>query len=334
MDGEGRPMSKSLGNVISPEEIIKHYGADVLRLWVASSDYAGDVRLSPEILKGLTDTYRKIRNTFRYLLGNVAGFDPQRDSVVFKDMPEIDRWALAKLQAEVASANQAYESYEFHRVTGHLVNFCTSTLSGFYLDLLKDRLYCDPAGSLSRRSAQTVLWHLADQLIRLWAPILSFTADEAWRMLGHLDGVHLADLPVVNPAFQLSTSESQLDDVFPVREQILGVLEKARQGGRIKGNLEAKVTFYATNDNLAALLKRYATQWPMICIVSEVEVSGVPLAAPDAEQNALQIKVERTQGQKCARCWIFKPDVGTHEAHSDLCGRCAGAVDTMTGAIR
>ena len=177
MDGEGRPMSKSLGNVISPEEII-------LRFWTAASDYGGDVRVSPEILKGLSDSYRKVRNTFRYLLNNLGDFNFAKDAVPYRDLMEVDRWALHRLQEEIRDALEAYEDYQFHRVTGRLVNFCNADLSSFYLDVIKDRLYCDPAGSRSRRAAQTVLYRLADALFRLLAPVLGFTTDECWRFLG------------------------------------------------------------------------------------------------------------------------------------------------------
>ena len=184
MDGEGKPMSKSIGNVISPEEIIKQYGADVLRLWVAASDYGGDVRLSPEILKGLSDSYRKVRNTLRYLLNNLTDFDFTQHAVHYEDLEEIDRWALHRLQEEIRDALKAYEEYQFHRVTGKLVNFCNADLSSFYLDVIKDRLYCDPPHSQSRRAAQTVLHRTADALLRLLAPVLGFTADECWRFHG------------------------------------------------------------------------------------------------------------------------------------------------------
>ena len=167
MDGEGRPMSKSLGNVIAPDQIIKQYGADVLRLWVAASDYGGDVRLSPDILKSQADAYRKVRNTLRYLLNNLTDFDPAKDAVPYEKLPEIDRWALHRLQEEVRDALAAYDDYKFYRVTSRLVSFCISDLSGFYLDVIKDRLYCDPPRSHSRRSAQTVLEQIASRLIRL-----------------------------------------------------------------------------------------------------------------------------------------------------------------------
>jgi isoleucyl-tRNA synthetase len=322
MDGQGRPMSKSLGNVIAPEEVIKQYGADLLRLWVGSIDYGGDVRLSPDILKQTADTYRKIRNTFRYLLGNLAGFDPA-NKVVFAQMPLVDRWALSKLRVEVEEAIKAYDAYEFQRVSSRLVHFCTATLSGFYLDLLKDRLYCDPAASLSRRSAQTVLWHLSDILTRVWAPILSFTADEAWRAIGHAESVALADMPSA-PA---EWNESQLDEIFPVRDKILEALEKARQAGRMKGNLEAKVVLFGGPNQ--ELVQRYAKDWAAFCIVSQVEIRSTPLETPEAEVHGIQIQVLKADGQKCARCWIYKTDVGQESRWPDVCGRCGQALAAL-----
>ncbi len=323
MDGNGRPMSKSLGNVISPEEIIKQYGADVLRLWVGSSDYGNDVRLSPEIIKGLVDNYRKIRNTFKYLLGNLAGFDTGIDTVAFEHLTEIDRWALFKLRELTERVMCCYEKYEFHRASAHLVDFCGSTLSGFYLDILKDRLYCDPPRSLSRRSAQTVLRYLADYLTRLWAPILAFTADEAWRSLGHAQAVSLEDLPSVEAQWQ----NQPIQELLTLREGILLALEKARQGGRIKGNLEAKVTCFSSTPATKGILERYEAQLPTLCIVSQVVISSDPLTEPDGEKDGVQIKVEKASGQKCARCWIYKTDLGVQGAYPDICGRCTNAVE-------
>ena len=221
MDGEGKPMSKSLGNVIAPEQIINQYGADVLRLWVASSDYAGDVRLSPEILKGAADAYRKVRNTLRYLLNNLFDFDPATQAVPVEELHEIDRWVLHRLQEEIQESLAAFESYEFHRAIARLVTFCGNELSSFYLDVAKDRLYCDGVNSRSRRGAQTVLHQIADALIRLLAPVLSFTADESWRFLGKSENVALADFPTVNAQF-----------LNPAGGTLGSILERARSHSR------------------------------------------------------------------------------------------------------
>jgi isoleucyl-tRNA synthetase len=328
MDGEGRPMSKSLGNVIAPEEVIRHHGADVLRLWVGSSDYAGDVRLSPEILKGLTESYRKVRNTFRYLLGNLADFDPVRHKVPYPDLLEIDRWALHKLQVTLEEVGEAFAKYQFHRGTYAMVQFCNGTLSGLYFDVLKDRLYCDAAGSLSRRSAQTTLYELAHILFRLWAPVLSFTADEAWRSLGHADGVALADFPEGSGrGWKNEALEREWETALEVRERVLLSLEKARQAGQIKGNLEAQVTLHARPHALAALLARFEPHWPSLCIVSQVAVSGSELPSIERDPMGLQVRVERVTGVKCARCWIYKRDVGSDKHHPEICGRCAKTVE-------
>jgi len=321
MDGDGRPMSKSLGNVISPEEIIKQYGADILRLWVASSDYGGDVRLSPEILKGLADNYRKVRNTLRYLLNNLTDFEPGRDTVPYAKLPEIDRWALHRLQEEIRDVRKAYDDYQFHRVTGRLFAFCNADLSSFYLDVIKDRLYCDPANSSSRRAAQTVLYHLIDVLLRLLAPVLSFTVDECWRFLGHKEAVSVADMPVINETFMNDALAKDWKALLDFRELGLGELEKARNAGRLKAPREARALVHVTTGDLESLLKKRNNQLATILGVSQAELT------PDGTANRVAVEIERAQGAKCARCWIYKTDVGSLPSWPDLCARCAEAVE-------
>jgi isoleucyl-tRNA synthetase len=321
MDGEGRPMSKSLGNVIAPEEIIKQYGADVLRLWVAASDYGGDVRLSQDILKSQAESYRKVRNTLRYLLNNLTDFDPTRDTVPYKQLPEIDRWALHRLQEEVRDAWAAYDEYKFFRVTARLINFCISDLSGFYLDVIKDRLYCDPAGSASRRSAQTVLDQIASCLIRLLAPVLSFTTDECWRFRKNQDGVALADMPDMNEAFMDDALKGRWNHLLGLREVTLVGLEEGRALGFIKAAREAHVKIGAKKSDIQKLFKTYEQSLPMILGVSSVELLN------ESVIGDMSAKVERTAYTKCARCWIYKIDVGAAKTWPDLCGRCAEAVE-------
>jgi isoleucyl-tRNA synthetase len=318
MDGEGRPMSKSLGNVISPQEIIEEYGADVLRLWVASSDYGGDVRLSPEILKGLAETYRKVRNTFRYLLGNLSDFHPGTDQVAVAALhKDIDRWALRVLQDKVKQIRNAYDRYEFHRATGALVDFCVQDLSGLYLDILKDRLYCDPPHSKSRRSAQTVLFHIAEALIRLCVPILPFTADEAWRSLRHQESVALADLPQPSLEPVNDGLGYEWQHVWDLRSQVLQMIEEQRRAGRIGGSLEAWVSVSSRSPNYLKLLERIEGDLPMLFIVSKVSIE------PDQPHKVTVRHAKEAGCKKCARCWNWRLDVGTGE----ICGRCAAAVE-------
>jgi isoleucyl-tRNA synthetase len=319
MDGEGRPMSKSLGNVIAPEEIIKQYGADILRLWVASSDYGGDVRLSPEILKGLSDSYRKVRNTLRYLLNNLGDFQFATQAVPYKDLFEIDRWVLHRLQEEIRDAHSAYEGYQFHRVTSRLESFCGSELSSFYLDVIKDRLYCDPADSRSRRAAQTALYHIADTLLRLLAPILSFTADESWRFMGHPGAVSLSDMPEVDSALMDSHLAEEWKILLDLRESVLGEIEKARAAGKMKAPREAIARIRIHKAGFT-VLGSHEKDLPMVFGISLIEF------AQDDTIKKTEITIEKAEGIKCARCWIFKSDIGVKSEWPDICGRCADAV--------
>ncbi len=320
MDGEGRPMSKSLGNVISPDEIIKQYGADILRLWVASSDYGGDVRLSPEILKGLADNYRKLRNTFRYLLNNLGDFDPAQDGTPVKDLTELDRWVLHRLQEEIRDAVKAYDEYQFHRVTGRLVNFCNAELSSFYLDVIKDRLYCDPAASSSRRAAQTVLHQLAQALLRLLAPILPFTTEECWRFLGRPQSIGLEDFPKEDSAYLDERRMEGWKNLLALRQSVLGELEKARTSGLLKAPREAKAKIRVAEAPLAEFCMRYGAGLSGVIGVSQAEV------VLDASVGSVLVEIVKAEGAKCERCWIYKKDVGSVTKRPDLCRRCAEAV--------
>ena len=259
MDGEGRPMSKSLGNVIAPEEIIKHYGADVLRLWVAAGDYGGDVRLSQDILKSQAEAYRKVRNTLRYLLNNLTDFDSAKDAVPYGKLFGMDRWALHRLQEETRDARAAYDEYKFYRVTSRLVSFCILDLSGFYLDAIKDRLYCDLPGSLSRRAAQTVLHQIASNLTRLLAPILSYTADECWRFFRNDGGVAFEDMPVADSAQMDSKLSEDWKIVLSLRELVLGAIEKARAAGKVKAAREVKARIRVRAPEIAGVIQ---DSWP------------------------------------------------------------------------
>jgi len=325
LDGEGKAMSKSLGNTIEPEKIIKQYGAEILRLWVSSVEFWEDVRLSETILTRLTEAYRKIRNTFRYALGNLDGFDPATDLVAFEDLAEIDQWILTRADDLVSKCRGWYDEYAFHRVYQAAYAFCGTDLSAVYFDVLKDRLYTTATKSAERRSAQTALWRLTDALTRLLAPVLAFTCEEIWRGFARAAGaptsVHLALLPAAGElSGRMDAGRmAEWDRLIGVRDDVLKVLETARQEKVIGAPLEARVRLEA-DGSLLPLLQQYEAQLPALFIVSEVE-----LAAGDA----LRASVSRATGVKCERCWKYTHDVGSDADLPSVCAPCAAAVKVM-----
>ncbi len=329
LDGEGRAMHKSLGNAIEPEEVIKRYGAEVLRLWAASVEFNEDVRMSETILARLIEAYRKLRNTFRYPLGNLWDFDAQRDAVPADRLPEIDQWILLRAEDLVMRCRAWYAEFAFHKVYRAVYDFATVDLSAVYFDVLKDRLYTAAPKSHTRRSAQTVLHRLLYALVRLCAPILAFTTDEVWRHMG-LDGtVHTALLPEPSelttgiPDEQRKRAENW-DRLMQVRQDVLKSLEIARQEKFIGAPLEARVRVSANGD-LYPLLNAYADELPALFIVSQVELSP-------AAGDTVQVKVERAAGCKCERCWKYKTDIGSHPAYPTICTSCAEAVEEILHA--
>jgi len=322
LDEHGRTMHKSWGNVIAPQEIIKKDGADALRLWVSSTDYFEDVRLGEEILKRVGDAYRRIRNTFRFLLANLYDFDPSSDCAAYGKMLEIDRWALHRLQTLIRDVTQAYEGYEFHKVYHSVHNFCAADLSAFYLDVLKDRLYTSAPKSVQRRSAQTALWELLSAIVRMMAPILSYTAEEVWRYMpadGREVSVQLAEFPKVNDAYVDEELSARWEKLLDVREEVYRHIEEARTTGVIAKPLEALVVLTAASP-LYDLLHAYQDQLASVLIVSQVRLEKAEAGA------ALQVCVEPAEGTKCARCWLVLPAVGQHAVHPSLCARCAEVV--------
>jgi isoleucyl-tRNA synthetase len=317
LDSQGKAMSKSLGNTVAPEEIIKKYGGDILRLWVSAADYRDDVRIGDEILAGLAEGYRKIRNTVRYMLGALDGFDPARDAVPEAELLPLDRWALARLAAWDAKVKAAYEGYEFHVAYHATIQFCAVELSALYFDIVKDRLYTWKKDGKARRSAQTVLHAIAQDVIRLLAPVLSFTASEAW---GHLpgrptDSVFLAGLPDRARPKDADLLEARYGRIFEVREVVQGKLEEARRAKLIGSGLEAMVTVRAQGEQLR-LLEEARAELPALFIVSKVVLAEGPLGA----------EVARAPGVKCERCWVFAEDVGKDPKHPTICGKCADAL--------
>jgi isoleucyl-tRNA synthetase len=325
VDGEGRAMHKSLGNAVSPNEVVNEMGAEILRLWVASSDYREDMRLSNEILKRLVDAYRKFRNTVRFALGNLYDFDPQRDRVPRDQMLEIDRWALAKLGEVTREVLEDYRHFQYHKVYHALYSFCAVTLSAVYFDILKDRLYTFAPKGIARRSAQTSLYEIADSLARLLAPILTFTADEIWE---HIPGerersVHLVEFPEVNEADIDSQLLETWEKLLEVRSVVQKALEEQRERGLIGASLEAKVTVHA-GSQLYHLLERYLDQLPAIFIVSQVELR-------QAEPETLIAEVEHALGKKCERCWNWSETVGRDKRYPTLDERCIRQIEEGWG---
>jgi isoleucyl-tRNA synthetase len=329
VDGQGRKMSKSVGNVVAPEDVIKKYGAEVLRLWVAAQDYRDDIRISPEILTRLSEAYRRIRNTCRYIMGNLNDFDPDRDIVSFEKMPEIDRWALHQLEILKEKVLRAYEDCEFH-VLYHAVNsFCTVEMSAFYLDILKDRVYTSATCSVERRSAQTAMYFILEAVVRLMAPVLSFTADEAWRYMPgkREESVHLSNFPPLNPENRDDALVERWERIVKVRADVSKALELARVQKVIGHSLDAMVSIAAPPD-LKEFLNEYAGELKSIFIVSKVElVEELSGDCYEAEGTpGVKIRVSAAPGTKCERCWCYDEEIGQDSEHPTICPKCLSAV--------
>jgi len=324
LDGEGRAMHKSLGNSIEPEEVVKRHGAEILRLWSASVNFHEDVRLSETIETRLVEAYRKLRNTFRYLLGNLSDFDPARDAVPAAELCELDQWMLLRAEDLVSRCRAWYADLDFHKVYHSVYGFSTVDLSAVYFDILKDRLYTSAAKSRARRGAQTALYRLLDALVRLVAPLMSFTAEEVWTHMNRPDSVHMAYFP--EPS-ELSAGIGEAararaanwDRLMEVRDAVLKSLETARNEKLIGAPLEARVRLSANGD-LYPLLEEYARELPALFIVSQVEVAR-------GNGPALAIEVQRASGRKCERCWKYTHDVGSDARFPTICAPCAAAVE-------
>ncbi|MDD2361573.1 MAG: isoleucine--tRNA ligase [Oscillospiraceae bacterium] len=329
VDGEGRKMSKSLGNVIKPDQVVNEYGADILRLWVASIDYRVDVRLSNNILKQLSEAYRKIRNTARFILSNLNDFNPDNDSVTDDKLEEIDRWAMMRLDDLTEQVNEAYNAYEFHDAFHKIHNFCVVDLSNFYLDVLKDRLYVEKAQSLTRKAAQTVIFRLLNTLTKMLAPILAFTAEEIWAFMPHGKGedaesVMFNEIP--KPGFFKQDADyiSKWEKIHALRDDVKKALEPARNEKIIGSSLDASITLYCSGE-LLEFVKSVSDLLPSVLIVSQVKIKEGDGGDFEGDIEGLKILVSHADGDKCARCWTYSQTVG-QSAHGDLCSRCASIV--------
>ncbi|KPK25398.1 MAG: isoleucine--tRNA ligase, partial [Nitrospira bacterium SG8_3] len=337
VDGEGKKMSKSAGNVITPQEIIKESGAEVLRLWVASQDYQEDLRISKDILKQLVEAYRKIRNTCRFLLSNLFDFQAEVHAVSHAELAELDQWALWRLGQLIRNVRKGYEQFQFRQVVHEIDYFCSTDMSATYLDILKDRLYTFPANSALRRGSQTVLLEIVTALAKLMAPVLSFTSEEMWQVLPESTvqvskpmSVHVAEFPEAPTVFQDPDLHTTWNYLFQVRNKVQFALEKTRREKVIGSSLEAKVVLHATEPN-CSLLKRYVADLPALFIVSCVTVEAASSISMTGAWFAdatlgLEIEVVKAEGNKCDRCWNIRQDVGSQAQHPTLCGRCVEAL--------
>ena len=326
VDEKGMKQSKSLGNYINAQDEVAKYGSDILRLWVASVNYQEDVRCNDELIERTQDAYRKIRNTLRYLFSNIDDFDPNEKSVSYNEMFEIDKWAMQQLQKLIVNVTQAYENFVFHKVFTLIYNFCTVEMSNIYMDVLKDRLYCEAPNSLSRRSSQTAMQRILDCLIRTLAPILVHTAEEAWATMKfksqNVESVHLTDMPKVDDSIDWQDAEPKWEKIMKLRDEVLRVLEGLRQNKKIASNQEAKVTVCCKDEELTAILNELGLeQFAALCIVSEVELQK--------GTGETTVAAEKSSYQKCQRCWNYWPSVGADSEHPDLCERCIKVIHSL-----
>jgi isoleucyl-tRNA synthetase len=333
VDGQGRKMSKSIGNVVSPQDVISKLGADILRLWVASTDYTGEMTVSDEILKRSADAYRRIRNTARFLLANLNGFDPALHMVAPDDMVILDRWAVGRANAVQEEIVAAYENYDFHNVTQKLMQFCSVEMGSFYLDIIKDRQYTAKADSIARRSCQTALYHIAEAMVRWMAPIMSFTADEIWKLMpGKRDRFVLTGTWYTG-LFGLTEQENLDDDfwsqILSVRTEVNKALEIARGDKLIGSSLDAELDLFATPE-IAARLHLLQNELRFVLLTSKAIVHAVneaPDNAQPTDMEGLWLRVAASKAAKCDRCWHHVDDVGTHAGHEEICGRCVTNID-------
>ena len=325
VDEDGRKMSKSLGNGISPQDIIKEYGADILRLWVLSSDFKSDISVSRDILKQISEAYRKIRNTARYILGNTSDFNPD-DKVEYKDLEEIDKWALSRLNKLVKDCTENYENFNFHLVYRDINQFCVTDMSNFYLDIIKDRLYTSKNDAIERRSAQTAMYIILDALVKMVAPMICFTAEEIWKYMPHtkneqVESVMLSDWPEAVSEYDNNDLTQKWNHILELKELVAKELELARAQKVIGHSLNAKITLFA-NDDEYKFLKENQELLTTIFIVSALEIKE----NERKDENKIGVKVEVAEGEKCERCWKYTTEVGQNSEYPTLCHRCAEAI--------
>jgi isoleucyl-tRNA synthetase len=343
LDGKGRKMSKSLGNTVAPQEIIKRFGAEILRLWVSAEDYREDVRISDEILNRMIEAYRRLRNTARFLISNLYDFDLAKDALLVQELDEMDRWILQRTQIVLSRCREAYDNYEFHVVYHTLNNFCAVDLSAQYLDIVKDRLYCEGTRSKSRRAAQTTLYRVLDALVHLMAPILSFTAEEIWNYMpdkqSRPGSVFLSSIPEADASVVDQQLADKWDRIFRERSEVLKALEQARTAGIIGHSLDAKVIFEWRNGDQGSILRDLVqvdrSRLQDLLIISQANVSTESGAGTKSEVSTYDaallqclVTVGKADGAKCERCWKYDPQVGKDANHPTVCARCAAVLNS------
>ncbi len=326
VDEKGMKQSKSLGNYVNAQEEVAKYGSDILRLWVASVNYQEDIRCNDELIGRAQDAYRKIRNTLRYLLGNTNDFDPDQQAIGYDKMFEVDKWAMQQLQKLIVNVTEAYENFVFHRVFSLIYNFCTVEMSSIYMDVLKDRMYCDAADGLSRRSGQTAMYRILDCLVRMVTPILVHTAEEVWSAMKSkseaVESVHLAEMPKVDESIDWEIQEPKWEKIMGLRDEVLRVLEGLRQQKRIASNQEASVSICCADEELCGILDEFGLgAFAALCIVSEVKLERCA--------EGTTVRASKSSYSKCQRCWNYWPSVGTNSEHPDLCKRCTEVVNNL-----
>ena len=335
VDGEGKAMHKSLGNVINPDDIVKKYGADLVRLWVASSDYQVDVRVSDNIFKQLSETYRKIRNTARIIMANLGDFNPDTDCVALDEMLDIDRWALSRLEALIAEVRKAYDSYSFHLVYHAINNFCTVDMSKLYIDITKDRVYVENPTSKARRSAQTALYYIISALVKMIAPILAFTAEEIWQAMPHastddVTSVYLSEMPKAEGKFAFDGAD-RWEELFTLRDDVMKALEIARAEKKIGKSLDAKVTVYTADKAILELLAKFSEEELKTVFITSgayIVEGAAPEGAYVPEEGKIAVLVENADGERCDRCWCYSTE-GEKTEEGFICARCKKIIDTL-----
>ncbi|MEI7999149.1 MAG: class I tRNA ligase family protein, partial [Candidatus Omnitrophota bacterium] len=338
VDGQGKKMSKSMGNVVSPQDIINQNGAEILRLWVASSSYNDDVRISKEILDRLVDAYRKIRNTVRYLLGNLSDFNPETDLLDYSQLLELDRWALNRLAYVIKTTDEAYEAYDFVKAYKTIYSLCNEDLSSIYLDILKDRLYTCASLTADRKSAQTVLYHILDCLTRIIAPMMVVTSEEIFAIspknteLTKALSVHLLSWPKIEESWGSTEIEVKFKNLLDLRSFVLKALDEQRKLESIGSGLEAKVSIKSASDRDFNYLQGFVNDLASYFIVSQVLIEKVEAVAAGLGDYFAQttIEVYKADGEKCSRCWNYRTDVGGDQKFPSLCSRCANTVQKLT----
>ena len=345
VDGKGKKMSKSVGNVVAPSEVIEKYGAEILRLWVSSEDYRDDIKVSDEILKQVSDSYRKVRNTIRYMLGNLSDFNPETDMVAFDDMQELDRWAITRYAEFLEKVKDAYDKFEFHSIHQNLNYFCGTTMSAFYLDIIKDRLYTEGTDSTLRRAAQSVLFQVLDGMLKIMSPVLSFTACEAWESLYKLDdkaplvdSILFQEFPQPVEKTISADEQARWDRLISIRSELTKALEIARRNKVIGHPLEAEVLLNYTDSNLSEFLEKEWHNLKGISIISEMtkaELSEMTDLEPFSSEDidGLTIAIRPAPGEKCDRCWIRSTTVGDFSDHPLICDRCLGVVAEIDKSV-